>query len=313
MLVKPRDPSTDVENLAAVASRTDLPAETTSRIQRELRIARLGQRGERAAEHEIEFHFSRRPDVATLHGLRLEHNGRSAQIDHLIVTRYLDIWVCESKAFTGRVEINDYGEWQVVYGNKAYGVKSPVLQAWNHLHVLADVVRAGVVPLPRVADRKMGPKYRVAVLFSDRARIARPAPGSRELDAELQAVMKVERLYATIERSLREHSSNDKTLMSCEDLAFIAGRIAALHSPTTTDWLSRFGIAPAVTTEKSASATAIIRDNVFEISTSTCATCGVRLRAGEVAYCRDRKAEFASSLYCMRCQPNARARITGRA
>ena len=312
MLIKPRDRSTEVDDLAAIARRADLSSETKSWVERELRIARLGQRGERAAEHEIEFHFARRPDVATLHGLRLEYDGRSAQIDHLIVTRYLDIWVCESKAFTGRVEINDYGEWQVVYGNKAYGVKSPVLQAWNQLNVLADVLRRGAVPLPKVADRPIGPNFKVAVLFSDQARIARPAPGTRELDEELRAVMKVERLYAALERSLRERSTSSNTVLSCEDLVVFAGKIAALHCSSSTDWLARFGLPPATPADGKSPA-ARSPDNVVEITTSTCGRCGVRLRAGEVSYCRDRKAEFASGLYCMRCQPDARARVTAHA
>lgn len=306
VLIKPHDRTTDVEELGALARRADVAEETRSWIERELRIARRGRRGERDAEHEIEFHFGRRPDVATIHGLRIEHDGRAAQIDHLIVTRYLDVWVCESKAFTGRVEINDYGEWQVVYGHKSYGVKSPVVQAWNHLNVLADVLRARVAP-PKVDGQALTPRFKVAVLFSDRARITRPAPGAEHLDAELSVVMKVERLYATLERVLRSEQSSHRAAISCEDLVEFAGKIAALHQPQSIDWLQKFGVS-TIEQHGTLEPSVPTRDAiVIDITTSRCAACAVRLRPGEINYCRDKSAAFGGRLYCYRCQRIARA------
>ena len=70
--------------------------------------------GERDAAYEIEFHLGPNPNRMTIHDLRLEVDGRVAQIDHLIITRLVNFWVCESKHFAEGVAINDYGEWIVL-------------------------------------------------------------------------------------------------------------------------------------------------------------------------------------------------------
>jgi hypothetical protein len=292
----------DIEALSALARRPNLDEQTRFWIERELRTTRRGLRGEHDAEYEIEFHCGRRPDIATLHGIRLDHEGRTAQIDHLLITRYLDIWVCESKAITGRVEVNDCGEWQVVYRNKTYGMKSPILQAWKHMNVLADVVRSRKLLLPEVANRPASPRFRVAVLFSDRTQIMRPVAGAAHLEAELRSVMKVERLYATVEIALRERAAKNDPALSPEDLVEFAGRIAARHAPLSIDWLAKFQI-PAAPPDTSADSGL---DNVVEIEKTLCRTCRVRLRPGEVRYCSDRTSKFGGGLYCFRCQAGAR-------
>src|SRR4029077_4488591 len=81
VLIKPRDRTMDIEELSALARRPNLDEQTRFWIERELRTTRRGLRGEHDAEYEIEFHCGRRPDIATLHGIRLEHDGRTAQID----------------------------------------------------------------------------------------------------------------------------------------------------------------------------------------------------------------------------------------
>jgi hypothetical protein len=302
MLIKLRDKTSEIDELSALAHRTDLEETTRFWIERELRTARRGLRGERDAEYEIEFHFGRRPDVATLHGIRLDHDGRTAQIDHVLISRYLDIWVCESKAITGRVEVNDHGEWQVVYRNKTYGMKSPIFQAWNHLNVVADVVRSRAVSLPEVGNRPLTPSFKIAVLFSNRTRIMRPVTGAEHLDAELKPVMKVERFYATVQSVLRTHAAHDDPALSPADLVEFAGKIAARHAPPSTDWPAKFQI-PAAPSNSGAGYSS---DNVVEIEKSLCQKCRVHLRPGEVRYCIDRKSEFDGRLYCFRCQAGAR-------
>ena len=46
----------------------------------------------------------------TIHDLRLEVDGRVAQINHLIIDRVLTIWVCESTHFSEGVAVDDFGE-----------------------------------------------------------------------------------------------------------------------------------------------------------------------------------------------------------
>jgi hypothetical protein len=42
--------------------------------------------------------------------LRLEHNGRTAQIDHLLINRWMECYVLESKHFNAGLKITEDGE-----------------------------------------------------------------------------------------------------------------------------------------------------------------------------------------------------------
>src|SRR5450759_1036572 len=98
MLIKAADDKQpEVDALEALLSRPDVGRERRARIEQEIRSIRAGVSGERDAAYEIEFHLAANKNQMTLHDLRVECDGRVAQIDHLIINRLLDIWVCESK------------------------------------------------------------------------------------------------------------------------------------------------------------------------------------------------------------------------
>ncbi len=61
------------------------------------------------AAYEIDFHHKASRNWAVIHDLRLEYRGRVAQIDHLLINRWLEFWVCESKHFSEGVAINEQG------------------------------------------------------------------------------------------------------------------------------------------------------------------------------------------------------------
>lgn len=83
MLIKQADDKTkDIETLRALASRTDAPADTRKKIEQEIRNIQSGMKGEAEAAYEMEFHYGASKNWMVLHVLRLECDGRVAQIDH---------------------------------------------------------------------------------------------------------------------------------------------------------------------------------------------------------------------------------------
>lgn len=48
--------------------------------------------------------------MIVLHDMRLEINGRFAQIDHLLMNRGFDLYVLETKTFNTGVSINERGK-----------------------------------------------------------------------------------------------------------------------------------------------------------------------------------------------------------
>lgn len=56
---------------------------------KDLAIRKAGLRGETESAYFIDFHYAASPNWAVIHDLRVEHNGRTAQIDHLLINRWM--------------------------------------------------------------------------------------------------------------------------------------------------------------------------------------------------------------------------------
>src|SRR5262245_6994434 len=82
-----------------------------ARLERDVTIARAGAEGEREAAYHIDFHLKNSKNWAIIHDLRIEWNGRVAQIDHLLLNRILEIYVIESKGFRTKVRVAN-GGWE---------------------------------------------------------------------------------------------------------------------------------------------------------------------------------------------------------
>lgn len=193
MLIKAADDKQpQLDTLEALLSRPDVDAHTRRRIEQEIRTIRAGVSGERDAAYEIEFLFGNDRNRMTIHDLRIELDARVAQIDHLIINRVLEVWVCESKHFAEGVAVNELGEWVAFYGHRPYGIPSPVEQNRRHIAVLADVFAKGLVPLPKRLGITIKPQVSSLILVSSQARISRPKGGAAARVEGLDAVIKVD-------------------------------------------------------------------------------------------------------------------------
>jgi hypothetical protein len=91
---------------------------------------------EKTADHQTLQALSQRPDATADQRKRIECDGRVAQIDHLLINRVLEFYVCESKRFGEGIAINDQGEFTAFYNGRACGVPSPLGQNRRHIAVL---------------------------------------------------------------------------------------------------------------------------------------------------------------------------------
>ena len=92
-----------------------------------------GIAGERDAAHYLDNYLKDDPDRALLHDLRFKVDGEVIQIDHLVITRSLYVYLLETKNFNGNLRINEFGEFSVEYaGERVYGIPSPLEQSRRH-------------------------------------------------------------------------------------------------------------------------------------------------------------------------------------
>src|SRR5689334_14848333 len=98
MLIKTKDSlEPALEALQQLLDQPFLMRGQREAIEEEIRNIRSGARGEKQAAYHIDFRLKDGKNYTVIHDLRLEHGGRVAQIDHLIIGRFFDIILVESK------------------------------------------------------------------------------------------------------------------------------------------------------------------------------------------------------------------------
>ncbi len=327
MLIKQADDKTrDIQALTELSSRTDATPEIRQRIEQEIRNIRAGQKGEAEAAYEMEFHYGDSKNWMLIHDLRLECAGRAAQIDHLLINRFLEIYVCESKRFGEGVAINEHGEFSAFYANKPYGVPSPIEQNKRHMTVLEAVFKSGQVAPPKRLGLTITPSLIGLVLVSKSARITRPKAKLSGLDQ----VIKNDQLKARIDRDIDKDNNffNVARMIGQDTLEDFARRLAAAHKPVAFEWAAKFGLPtvapivapkpiappapppveapvsattpPAVSSVRSETIAAV--DTAGKKSKLICHKCDAAVSYAVAKFCWGNKARFGGDVYCMDCQ-----------
>ncbi|MCX7177078.1 MAG: nuclease-related domain-containing protein [Proteobacteria bacterium] len=100
MIIKSADEKQLVlETLEQLRQRPDATDTQRKTVEKEIKIFRAGIKGEEESAYLIDFDFKASKNTAVIHDLRLESNGRVAQIDHLLIHRKLTVFVLETKHF----------------------------------------------------------------------------------------------------------------------------------------------------------------------------------------------------------------------
>ena len=155
-------------------------------VERQLRNIEAGERGEKDSAYFVDFYFGKSKNWAVIHDLRIEHNGQVAQIDHLVMNRFMDFYVLETKNFHYGLKITPEGEFLVFNGRKDFGIESPIEQNERHIFLLSKAIdhhnimptRLGVVIQPRFVSY---------VLVSPTSMIIRPSRSKLDTSHVIQS------------------------------------------------------------------------------------------------------------------------------
>lgn len=228
MLIKTADDQTPL--LEDLERRAMGGGPDATRAEDDLRRRRAGIKGEQESTYLIDFDYAKSPNWAVLHDLRLEHDGRVAQIDHLLINRWMDVYVLETKHFHAGVKITEDGEflrWNS-YRRTYEGMASPLEQTERQIQVLTDVMAR--IELPTRLGMRIPPTFQSYVLIGPQARIDRP----EHFDAS--RVVKADQLKKAIWRDIENDSMLSllriaAKFVSRETVEFIGRQLAAQHRP----------------------------------------------------------------------------------
>lgn len=235
------------------------------RIEAELRNLRAGIKAERDAAYLIDFDYKDSRNTAVIHDLRLDVDGRVAQIDHLLIHRTMQIFVLETKSFHSGLKITDDGEflrWND-YKKTFEGMASPIAQNERHAIVLNSLLKT--LPLPTRLGLRLKPTIIPLVLVSPGARIDRP----QRFDSS--CVIKADVLETTRQRLFDQRSALGALakLIGSDTLEELAKTIAAEHRPAKFDYAARFGSAPDASSTTAPAVTAALAGEPHEVQLRT--------------------------------------------
>jgi hypothetical protein len=229
MLIKQADDQTAVIAALEQASKSSGPG--AKRSGEALRIRKAGLKGEAESAYLIDFEFAQSRNWAVIHDLRIEHNGRTAQIDHLLINRWMDFYVLESKHFHAGLKITEDGEflrWNA-HRRTYEGMASPLEQNDRHIAVLRDAVEK--IELPVRLGLRIPPSFSSLILVSPTARIDRP----KRFDSS--RVIKADQLKKRLWKDIDEENpllgliKTAAKIVSSDTIEYVARQLAEMHCP----------------------------------------------------------------------------------
>ena len=246
----------------------------------------------------------------------MEFEGHAAQIDHLLINRFLEIYVCESKRFAEGIGFNEHGEFYRYAQGKPYAIESPIEQNNRHILLLKRLFDSGEINLPTRLGFRMKPSLHSLILIANTSAIRRPK-NSKKVDG-MDRIIKVEQLLKRRDQDLKEEKflhtfSSVNKLISTETLQIFAENLADLHTPVKKDWKARFGIrdqlpenTPSPIPQKQPVPPVAAAETAKSMRLF-CADCKKTVSQNVADFCWNNKGRFHGRVYCFDCQRKYKA------
>jgi len=310
MLIKNADDKSEDLGILRRLLELQLTSRQRSLVEREIRCIESGLRGEKNSAYFLEFELKESGNWAIIHDLRIVHEGFTAQIDHLLINRFLEIYVLESKNYYFGIKITPEGEFLVWNGKTYEAIESPLEQNRRHVQLLEKVIKQF-----RIAPTRLGIPIPITfhnyVLVAPGSRVDRPA--MKKFDTSV--VVKADAFVTTIKKRY-DFPSPDMVIaslakvVSAETLESFARALAFKHKKGGIDYPAKFGI--TLPSARSPAQAPLERSSKkHSVGESTCAKCKTIVDAKVVYYCRLKKDRFGGKVLCRTCQQEAWASYRG--
>lgn len=250
MIIKEKDSAAKaVQTHESIKQQSNLPKDTLARVEKELKTLKAGNDGESNSAYYVNFHYRNSANWAIIHDLRLEYLGLTAQIDHVLINRYLEFYVLETKSYASGLKINERGEFSFWddYRRRYVDIESPVEQNRRHVIILEKILKdKGLMPT-RFA-MLMTPTFKPYVLVANKSRIDRP--DTKQFNTDM--VIKADALFRQIEANFDAMGiSAMGKLVSSQTVQELGQRLILYHTPIEFDYYAKFGVEPVSPTSSS--------------------------------------------------------------
>jgi hypothetical protein len=296
MIIKGMDPKKEEKEQLRGLLQGQLSEKQRFLIERVLRNIEASERGEKDSAYFIDFYFGKSANWAIIHDLRIQYEGQVAQIDHLVMNRFMDIYVLETKNFHYGLKITPEGEFLINNGQKYFGIESPLEQNDRHIFLLSKAIdHHGIMPT------RLGvvipPRFVSYVLVSPTSKIIRPSRSKLDTSNVIQS----DQAFTKIKKDTDDAGASAiLKICSSETLETTANKLFRLHRRTTPDFKARFGIKDR--TEYVKKPDRIAQDKASHGQSIVCEACKSTVSEKVVQYCLDRKHLLKGRILCYNCQ-----------
>lgn len=142
------DKSKQIQTLEDLLSRSKSEAQKKL-IESDLKKVKSGYEAEKENAYYLNFELEKSKHIILLHDIRLEHDGRTAQFDHLLINRF-GIELLETKSSKGTMTINDDGSINLKNGKYTNTFPNPLEQSKRHAAVLKEFIAASELLSKRI-------------------------------------------------------------------------------------------------------------------------------------------------------------------
>jgi len=275
-------------------------------IEKELKCLVSGERNEQNSAYYLDFRFKDTANWMLIHDLRLEHRGRTAQIDHVLINRYLDVYVLESKNYYYGVKITDEGEFLVWDGKGYQAIESPYEQNRRHIQVLQQVIDERSLAPTRLGFA-IPASYRNVILVAPTSKVMKP----KKAPFDLATIVKADAFVSMAEKQIDDKSVVEMAkIIGTDTIREFGEKLVRLHRPGSIDYAAKFGIteapAPAAApAAKKTTAKEAVKEPPapqYAAPATACQECGAEVDKKVVCFCRLKKDKFNGMILCRECQ-----------
>ncbi|HHS92530.1 MAG TPA: NERD domain-containing protein [Campylobacterales bacterium] len=275
-------------------------------IRADLARVENGYKAEKDNAYYLDFGFKDSKNIILLHDIRIEHNDKVAQIDHILISR-VRIEVLESKSFTGMLSIKGDGSLNVKYGQKTQTFPNPIEQNKRHAEILLDYIKENM-ELPTNV-KLLGIPITSTILINPKTTLSNNTLPKGFERADSFTSNREKEIDSMSPLAIFKHVG---TMMTMDRVKEIADFLVKSHKPRTFNYEKKYPIKKEnkvqvteqvqqekVTTEKSIS----ITDNSNITKATHCSKChdtNIEIRYGKYGY----------YFKCLSCDGNTAIKLT---
>lgn len=286
MILKPLDNhEEDINTLNEFLNNKNIPEFNKKNIRSEISKIKAGIKAQEDAAYKLNYNYEKSENHFIIHDLRLEIDGRVAQIDHLVFNRFLEVAVCETKSFYEGVSYNEQLEFNYFYQGKPKGMASPIQQNKRHITLLQYLFDKNIIKAPNRLGIKMEMSFWNFILTSNNAIIDR-------VKVELPHntfVIKNDQFDNIWSDTSRLSFGMAAKIISPSTAQKLASDILALHKPIKFNWIDKFGLSEYLKEDS---------PQKPKGKTYHCEVCKEELDNSVLFWCRKNKEKFNGKLLC---------------